>query len=147
MDEAYKPLSAALDSARAILAAEGCTCVLCSDAETIRTHERGVRPLLTWLEEGRTLAEFAAADKVIGKAAAFLYVLLGVGRVHAAVISRPALSVLEAYRIPVSFDVLTDAIRNRTNTGFCPMETAVQHAASPEEALAAIRETLATLQK
>ena len=32
-----------------------------------------------------------------------------------------------------------EAIRNRTNTGFCPMETAVWSISDPGEALTAIR--------
>ena len=54
------------------------TCVLCKDNEIHISTERGVKPLLEWLESGIALKGFSAADKVVGKAAAFLYVLLGV---------------------------------------------------------------------
>jgi hypothetical protein len=39
-----------------------------------------------------------------------------------------------------------EAIRNRTNTGFCPMETAVWNIDSPEDAPAILLTTLANLQ-
>ncbi len=138
-------MTACLTRAKALLTERDCTCVLCSEAETILTQERGIRPLLLWLDEGRSLADFAAADKVVGKAAACLYVLLSVGMLYTRVISRPALAVLEAHGIAVQYDTLTEAIRNRAGTGFCPMETAVRDASSPGDALENIRTTLAAL--
>ena len=80
---------------------------------------------MQWLKEGVDMQGAYVADKVVGKAAAYLYVLLGVRKVYAAVISRPALDVLERYNIGIVYDMLVPAIRNRTDTGFCPMETAV----------------------
>lgn len=54
------------------------TCVLCKDEEIITCAERDVKPLLDLYDSGNDLKGFSAADKVVGKAAAFLYVLLGV---------------------------------------------------------------------
>ncbi|MBO5006382.1 MAG: DUF1893 domain-containing protein, partial [Clostridia bacterium] len=86
-----------------------------------------------------------AADKVVGKAAAFLYLFLGVKNLHALVISEHALSLLLGNGVAVSYDTLVPMIRNRTDTGFCPMEQATMNCSSPEEALAAIKETLKKL--
>ena len=59
--------------------------------------------------------------------------------------SRPAKEVLERHGISASWDVLTEAIRNRTDTGFCPMETAVWDMDDPAEALAAIKKKVMEL--
>ena len=91
--------------------------------------------------------EAAAADKVIGKAAAYLYVLLGVSDIYAYVISQPALDVLNRYGIRVQYETLVPAVRNRTDTGFCPMETAVLPVDEPEQALEILRAKRADLQK
>lgn len=121
------------------------TCVLCKDDKLYSSAERGVKPLLTFLQNETELKGFSAADKVVGKAAAFLYVLLGVQAVYAPVMSRPAVQVLTQYGISVFYDEQPDAIRNRRNTGFCPMETAVWEMDSPREALQAITQTMQKL--
>ena len=134
-----------LTRAQEMLAAEGCTCVLCKGDVYYKSTRRGVAPLMGWLEEGIDAKGFSAADKVVGKATAFLYCLLGVAAVHANVISQPALQVLQTHNIPVSWDQLVDAIQNRTGDGLCPMEMATREITSPADAPAAIRAALARL--
>ena len=134
-----------LTQAKTLLLEGGYTCALvCGDA-TLTTGLRGVKPLLQWLEEGPDLRGWCAADKVVGKAAAYLYVLLGVKAIHALVISSSALAVLEENCIPVTYDTCVEAIRNRTNTGFCPMEQAVMDLSDPSLAPERIRRTLEKL--
>jgi len=124
----------------------GFTCVLCREDTVITDKRRGVRPLLELLDGELDLKGFSAADKVVGKAAAFLYLLLGVSRVYAGVISQPARDVLTGNGITVSWDTLVPAIQNRDQTGFCPMETAVLGIQDPLAAKSAILQTLASLQ-
>lgn len=127
-----------LDRAKAILASRGCTCVLCRGEEIHTTTLRGVRPLVQWLESGGDFAHFSAADKVVGKATAYLYQLLGVERVHAQVMSRSALEVLAAAGIGAEYDRLVPNIINRAGDGICPFEAAVLEVHSPEAARTAI---------
>lgn len=115
------------------------TLVLFNGETFLTDTKRGVKPLLDLLDGNTDLSGFSAADKVVGKAAAFLYVLLNVREIYADVISSHALSVLEQHQIPVEYNTLTDKIKNRTGTGFCPMETAVLDEESPETALEIIR--------
>lgn len=136
-----------LERAKELLEAEDFTCVLCGGGETLTSQKRGVAPLLGWLDEGMELSGYSAADKVVGNGAAFLYVLLGIKELYAGVISKSALDTLKKHHIPVEYGVLTEAIRNRDNTGFCPIESAVADIASPEEALAAIRKRLEEMKK
>ena len=132
--------------ARNLLSEGGYTCVLCRNGQCHTDTRRGIRPLLELLDSGADLHGFSAADKVVGKAAAFLYCLMGVEHVHAPVISLPAAEVLKTHGIPVEYGLLVPAIFNRDHTGLCPMETAVRDLSDPQEALAAIRAALSRLQ-
>nr|MBQ8252139.1 DUF1893 domain-containing protein [Lachnospiraceae bacterium] len=136
-----------LTKARQMLANQSLTCAFVSGEMVYISKERGVKPLLDCYYEKKIPEGFSAADKVVGKAAAFLYVLLGVKELYADVMSRPALAVLQQHGIAVTYGELTDAIRNRTNTGFCPMETAVRLINDPKEALNAIEKTRIALQE
>lgn len=134
-----------IEIAKELLEAENCTCVLYKDALLYKSQRRGVAPLLQLLDEGMDVTGAAAADRVVGKATAFLYCLLGVTQVHARVMSKPAAAVLAAAGIIYSWDQLVDGIQNRQNNGPCPMEHATRSCQTAEEALAAIRETLKKL--
>ena len=118
------------------------TLVLYNGKETISSYERGVKPLISLYDRKEDYSDFSAADKVVGKAAAYLYVLLGVTEVFAQVISRPALEVLHRYEITVTYDEQVPAIRNRTNSGFCPMESAVMDIADAGEAYMVLKRKL-----
>lgn len=60
---------------------------------------------------------------------------------------RTAMDVLNRYGIRVQYETLVPAVRNRTDTGFCPMETAVLPVDEPEQALEILRAKRAELQK
>lgn len=128
-----------LTKAREILAGGGFTFAAFNGETALTDDRRGVKPLLDILDRGETLRGFSAADKVVGKAAAFLYVLLGVNEIYADVISIHALAVLEEHNVHAEYSVLTEAVKNRAGTGFCPMETAVIGEKVPESALEKIR--------
>ena len=132
-------------TARDLLAQGGYTVVLCRDGVTYTDTRRGVAPLLALLDAGTDVSGFDAADKVVGKAAAFLYLRLGVASVYAPVISTPALELLEAHGVAVTYDTLVPAIRNRAGDGYCPMETVALPLTDPVEAESAIRKRLAEL--
>ena len=134
-----------LKKAVSLLESGSHTCVLCRDDTVLTDDRRGIRPLLELLESGQDMSGFSAADRVVGKAAAFLYCLLGVCAVYAKVISAPALQALQSHGIDTHYDTRVSAIRNRTGDGFCPMETAVWDLKDPKKAPDAIREALKKL--
>ena len=134
-----------LTAARSLLEDGGYTCVVCLGGQTHTATQRGVRPLLDWLDSGLDLRGYSAADRVVGRATAFLYVLLGVKEVYARVMSRPAAEVLAAYGICACPDTLVDGIINRRGDGPCPFEAAVMDISTPEEALTAIRKKMAQM--
>ena len=121
------------------------TCVLCKDDMVYTSTERGVKPLLTWYGSGINLKGFYAADKVVGKAAAFLYILLGVAEIYAPVMSEGAIQILENGGIKTECKLSVKEIMNRAGTGRCPMEEAVDGIANAEEALVAIRSKIEML--
>ena len=140
-------MSADLERAKEILNDTDCTCVLCRDDLVHTTSQRGVRPLVQWLESGEDTWACSAADKVVGKAAALMYCLLGVRSVHGNVMSTAAVKVLRRYGVDAYWDTLTEYIRNRAGTGLCPMEEATANIDDPEEALPVILAKLASFQK
>ena len=133
--------------ARDLLDSGDYTCAVCREDTVYTTTARGVAPLLAWLDSGTDLRGFSAADRVVGRGAAFLYCLLGVDAVYARVMSRPAAQVLEACGILVQADTFVDGIINRTGDGPCPFEAAVMDILDPREALTAILAKRVQLQK
>lgn len=124
---------------------EELTCCIIKDGEIYKSRERGVKPLLSLLDNGHDVKNATCADKVVGMAAAYLYVLLGVSSVYACIISEKAKSVFEKYHITYGYDECVPAIINRTGDGFCPMESAVSDAEDPEKALVLIKQKLKQL--
>lgn len=136
-----------LQKAKDILLETESTCVLCRGELVLCSQERGVKPLLDFLDEGEDTWACSAADKVVGKAAALMYCLLGVRRVHGNVMSLAAVKVLRKNGVEAYWDTLAESIRNRSNTGLCPLEQATAAIDDPEEALPVIRDTLARLSR
>lgn len=135
-----------LKNAKALLAQCGCTCALCKGSIVLTDFRHGVKPLLELLASEKDLRGFSAADRVVGKAAAHLYRLMGITAVYAGVISHPARIVLEAAGIEVYWQTAVPTIQNRSHTGPCPMESAVWDIEDSPKALVAIQAALAELQ-
>lgn len=131
-----------LNKARSLLDTGSYTCAVCRGEAIHTATERGVKPLLSWLDAGLDLTGFSAADRVVGRATAFLYCLLGVKEVYANVMSHPAAEVLRSHGIAAEAGKLVDGIINRKGTGPCPFEAAVMDITDANEALAAIRKKM-----
>lgn len=125
------------DSALGVVAVKG--------GETLTGAGRGVKPLLTWLADGTRLDGFAAADRVVGKGAALLYVKLGAAAVWAETMSETGLATLQAHGIEVGCGDFVPRILNRDRTGMCPIEQSVAAIDTPDEAEPAIRAAVARL--
>ncbi len=134
-----------LDKAIELLRAEGYTSVVCGENDIYTSRARGVKPLVAWYASGLRFHGLSAADKVVGRATAFLYLLLGVRKLHAVVISRPALALLEAEDITVHYDALVPHISNRAHDGICPFEEAVMDIGCRDDAYTAIRRKMEEL--
>ena len=123
------------------------TCVLVREQIVYQSDRKGIAPMMELLDAKTELHGFSVADRIVGRAAAMLFVLAGVAAVHAQVMSRGALAFLRANGVPVYYEALTDYIVNRQGDGMCPMERAVQGLEDPSEAREAIRRTQIRLAK
>ena len=125
-----------LDLARALLIAEkDATLVAVRGDEIHVCRERGVKPLLRMIKEGHSLRGFAVADKVVGKAPALLYAVLGPDAVFSPVMSWTGRAVLLCSGIATSYDTLARHIQNRAQNGQCPMDSSVTNVWEPYEAV------------
>lgn len=131
---------------RARLAAHQCSCVI-SNGGSVRTFtQRGVADLHALLHtEPEFLRSALIADKVIGKGAAAIMCAGKVARVHAPVISTPAMALLRNYGIHAECDTEVPYIINRAGTGQCPLEQLCHSAATAEECLPIIDKFVAGL--
>ena len=84
-----------LNRANELLMADAFTCVILKGEHLYTSKSRGVKPLLDWYDDETDLKNGYAADKVVGKAAAYLYVLLEIRAVYTCVISKPAYEVFK----------------------------------------------------
>ncbi len=134
-----------LKKAREMLSCGAYTCVLVGEGEIYTSTLRGVKPLAAWYSCGKCFSDFSAADKVVGRATAFLYILLGVRELYAAVISAPALTLLSEHGISVEYGTLTENIINRAGDGICPFEAAVLGTRDKFTAYNAILEKMAEM--
>jgi len=133
------------DEAIALLKKEAYTLLLYNDRDCHFSQTRGVAPLLSFLEKGQDVSSYCAIDKVVGKAAAFLYLALGIKKLHAITVSESALSLLSAHSVSVTYEALVPRILNREGNGYCPMESAVLCETSISSAIERIKETRAAL--
>lgn len=129
-----------------LLQDSGKCCLMEYMGKTEAREGRGVAPLLSFYTDySRSKAGCRIADTVIGKAAASIIILLGADEAYGEVMSRPALEVFKENGVKATFGKLVPVIINRRKDGICPMEAATADTKSPEEALAAIYETLKRL--
>lgn len=134
-----------LECAKRILNSQEITCVICKGDTVYSSEKRGVAPIMEWIDAGIDLNGFSAADKIVGKAAALLFVLVGIKEVYAPIMSESAVGIFSKYDINFYCDTLTARVMNREGTGICPMERALAAVEEPEKALDAIKQTMASL--
>lgn len=125
---------------------DGNTCVLLRDNMPVyRSCARGIRPLLDAIDAGIDAHGLTAVDKIVGKAAAMLYLYMGVSRVYAEVMSDAARDALTARGVDCFCRVRTDKIVNRRGDDLCPMEKTVADIGDPAAALDVLRKKAAEL--
>lgn len=138
-----------IESITKTLKSEELSCVI-SDGEKIlqKSSDKGIKPLLEFYKkrlgyEGDLLSDevnfselneafrflpngyLILADKIIGKSAAFLCVILTIKEVYAHVISEPAYEFLQKYGVKVFYGTKVPFISNRSGEGMCPLEASV----------------------
>ncbi|MDE6732834.1 MAG: DUF1893 domain-containing protein [Oscillospiraceae bacterium] len=115
--------------------AEKLTCVLTEGGVMFKSKDKGVQPLLDWMNSGNNYMSYMIADKVIGRAAAFIDIAMGIREVYAEVMSEGAKTLLENNHVVVNYDTLVPEILNADKTDLCPLEKAVEGIENAAEAL------------
>lgn len=127
---------------------EGVVCrIYMGDDVVFESSKSGIASLVEAIDNIPNLKGCVAFDKIVGKAAALLYVYMGATAVYAGVMSSGGMNVLKSHGIKCYSDVLTDKIINRAGDDICPMEKAVSEIDKPKEALNAIRQKIASLRE
>lgn len=124
-----------LERAKAALKADKCTCILTLGTVMFKSKEKGVQPLLDWMNSGNNYMGYMIADKVVGRAAAFIDIAMGIREVYAEVISEPAKELLERNHIEVTADTVVPDILNSDKSDRCPLEKAVDGIENAGDAL------------
>jgi len=125
-----------IENAKRLLHREDCSCaVVSADGAELILNGQGLAPVIDLLRENPELLRgAAAADKVIGRAAAMLLAYGGVSSIWGDIMSRPALDFLRESNIEASYGTLVPVLMNRVGSGQCPMEAKAAALDSAEEA-------------
>ncbi len=124
-----------LERAKTLLSETDASLVVIKEDEEHISSDRGIAPILSLLEKNPDFLKGAyVADKVIGKAAAFLLVYAGIERLYARTLSKLAVQVLDDHFLTYEYDQLVPNIINRAGDGMCPMEQKVLNISDPAEA-------------
>ena len=95
--------------------------------------------------EGYEKEDLLLIDKVIGKAALLLSVLLGIKTIHTPVASRAAVEAAEFHGVELHAETVVPYIMNREKNGMCPLEKSVLDTSDPQMALENIRAAIRLL--
>lgn len=136
-----------VEKAKGLLVGGKYTCVLCRGEEILTSERTGIAPMMGFIGSGADLRGYSVADRIVGKAAALLFVLAGIKEVYADVLSDSAAAVMEAHGIPYEYGVRTAHIVNRTGDGICPMEMTVNDIEEPGKAYAALAAKIEEMRK
>jgi hypothetical protein len=101
----------------------------------LQSKTPGVSALVTAIEMDRqSFRGASAADKVLGRAAAMLFVYSEVKCVFALLASQDAIATLERFGMPFECEKTVAKILNRNQTSTCPFESLIQDVENPQDA-------------
>ena len=113
-----------LEKVKSILLEKNASLVVCYKNGNIKEYYqdriKDIKEIL--LQDKSQLKDTIVADKVIGKVAASILSVAGVKEIYADTISEFAIPVLEKNKIKYEYNKKVEYIKNKDNTGMCPME-------------------------
>ena len=122
-------------------------CAIVKDDTVYTSVDRGVKPLIGFIDSGIDLKGFSAADRVLGRAGSCLYIILGVAEIYSDVMSEGAVKLLDEYSIIHSCKEKVEKIINRTGDDICPMDKTVMDMDDPETAYTALKTKVIQMSK
>ena len=138
-----------IDIAKELLQKEKLALAVVKNGEIIFTsRDRGIKPLFSVVSELKDeLKGSSIADKVTGKAAAMLCEYADIKELSTRLISENAINVLESTSIIYNYEESTPYIKNRDETGMCPVETLSLKVNNINELLEGITNFLESIKK
>jgi hypothetical protein len=122
-----------LEHAKKILIEGELAFVIVKDKKVItQSTEKGVAPFFFAVDSD--LKGASVADKIVGKAVAFLSVYAGISAVYTPLASQSAVSLLRDREIYIKARKVVPMILNRHKDGQCPIELLVSECRTPHEA-------------
>lgn len=116
--------------------------VLAGEGKVISSKEKGLKTIVDLVDSGDDFSEFSICDKICGRAAAFLYVLLGVEAVHAKKMAKLAIQILDRAEIKYTYDELIETVLDSQMKEIDPVELSVLRSGSPVQAIKDIKAVL-----
>ena len=121
------------------LVKKGTPCVVAKDGVIVaRETGRGISPALKLLSEGK-LDGALVVDKVVGRAAAAIFIAGKTRKLHASIMSADAAAFLKEHRVVATADKIVPVILNSDMTDGCPMEYVVNGIDDPAEMVKALK--------
>lgn len=130
-----------LEKAKEIFEKENCTLVLVKGESIIKSKEHGLSKLVELIDKDEDLTDYSVCDNVCGRAASFLYVLLGVKEVYANTMAKLSIQILDRAEIKYSANTFVETLldsENKTDK----MELAVLRSGTPLKAFEDIKKEL-----
>lgn len=123
------------------------SCVIKADNRIIATYtSMGVKPLMDFYKaNGEAYKNLTVIDRIMGKGAVMLAVLVGASRVTTPIMSQSAYDFAKRKGLEVQVDKVVPMIINRQGTGRCPIEKAVLDIEDIDQGYKAISNAIAVL--
>ena len=113
-----------LEKIKKILLEKNASLVVCYKSGDIKEYYqdriKDIKEIL--IKDEALLKDAIVADKVIGKVAASILAVAGVKEIYTEIISEFAIPILEKNDIKYEYNKKVNYIKNKDNTGMCPME-------------------------
>jgi ferredoxin len=106
-----------------------------------REKGRGLKPAMNMLD-AKKLSNAVVFDKIVGRAAAAIFIEGGVKKVAALVMSAQAKELLSLYGVESKALKVVDQIENRSKTGTCPMESAIEDLKKTDKIVEKLRKVI-----
>ena len=114
-----------IEKLRNILKEKSASLVVAYENDIIKEYYNDrIKDLVSILKQDEnSLKNSKIADKVVGKVAASVMAVAGIKELYADTLSKIAIPVLEENNIKYSYSKIVEYIKNKAQTGMCPMET------------------------
>ena len=107
-----------LEKAKEIFYSGNYSFVLVKNEDIISSSQKGIMQIVELIESGKDFTDYSLCDRIAGRAAAFLYILLGVKEVHSVKMTKLATNILDRAEIKFSADEYIEKVLPYVQTDF-----------------------------